>query len=100
MVDVDRQDDGDGSLDHIRRVPGPSHAHLDDGHVDRGIGERGIPDGDEDLEVGHPRAIRGERLCVDHLDERHDLVVGRQEGLFPDRLAGQGDPLTHRVQVW
>ncbi len=43
----------------------PPMPDLDDGDVDRGIGERGIRDGDEHLEVGHPWTALSHRCGVD-----------------------------------
>ena len=99
MVDADRRDDRHVGVDDVRRVPGPAHPDLDDGDVDRQVGERGVRDGHEDLEVGHRRAAVDDRASIDDLDERDDLVVGGEEPLGVDRPTADGDALEHRVQV-
>ena len=63
MVNSDRCHDGDLRVDDVGGVPGATHAHLDNGHVDGGVGERGIRDGDQDLEVGHLRAASAADLA-------------------------------------
>ncbi len=99
VVEVDRRDDRDRGVDDVRRVPRAAHADLDDRDVDRQVGERGVRDGHEHLEVGHRRAAVDDRAGVDHLDERDHLVVGAEEALRVDRAPTDGDPLEHRVQV-
>ena len=99
VVERDRGDHGNRAVRDVRRVPAPAEAHLDDGDVHGGVGERGIRDRHEHLEVGHPRPVLGDRLRIDHLDEGDHVVIGVEELLAADRLAGQRDPLTHAVQV-
>ena len=99
VVEVDGGDDGDGGIDDVGGVPRPAHADLHDRDVDRGVGERGIRDSDQHLEVGHRRAAVDDRAGVDHLDEGDHLVVGAEEPLRVDRPTADRDPLEHRVQV-
>ena len=99
VVEGDRRDDRDGGVDDVRGVPRAAHPDLDDGDVDGEVGERGVRDGDEHLEVRHRRAAVDDRARVDDLDERDDLVVGGEEALGVDRPAADGDALEHRVQV-
>ena len=62
VVEGDRRDDRDDAVGDVGGVPAAAHADLDDGDVDGGVGERGVGDGDEHLEVGHPRLALGDGL--------------------------------------
>ena len=67
--------DGDGGVGDVGRIPGAAHAHLDDGRVDRGVGERRERHRRDELEEGQrvPAGLvddRGVRLDLDvDLDE-------------------------------
>jgi hypothetical protein len=95
VVERDRRDDGDASVDHVGRVPRAAHADLDDGDVDRRVREQGVGHADHDLEERH-RVLPGR---VDHLHVGRDVVVGLDEALGADRLAVEHDPLPDRLQV-
>ena len=58
MVDADRGDHRDGGVDDVGGVPPTAHPDLDDGDVDRGIGECGEGHRGDDLELAHRRAGR------------------------------------------
>ena len=88
VVDADRRDHGDGRVDDVGGVPAPAEADFDDGHVDRGVGERGERHRGDHLELAHRRAPpAGLRLLVDELHERLDLAVGRHVVRRADRPA-------------
>ena len=72
-----------------------AHADLDDGDVDRGVGEQRVGHADHDLEEAHRDLAGG----VDHLHVGRDVVVGLDEALGAHRLAVQDDPLADRLQV-
>jgi hypothetical protein len=95
VVEVDRGDDGDAGVDDVGGVPGAAHADLDDGDVDRGVGEGRVGHAHHDLEEAH-RVVAG---GVDHLHVGRDVVVGLDEALGAHRLAVEHDPLAHRLQV-
>jgi hypothetical protein len=76
-----------------------THPHLDDGDVHGQVGEGGVRDRHEDLEVRHPRAALLHRARVDRVDERDDVVVRREEALGVDGSPADRDPFEHRVQV-
>ncbi len=59
VVHGDRGDDRDGGVGDVRGVPGAAEPHLDDGDVDRGVGEDGERHAREHLEEGQPRASAG-----------------------------------------
>src|SRR5665811_850412 len=87
-------------VDDVGGVPGATHAHLDNGHVEGCVGEGGVCDGHEDLEVRHSRRAGRSRACVDDLDEGKHVFVGRDEPLSIDRVAVQRDPFADVVKVW
>ena len=99
VVDADRRDDRDGCVDDVGGVPPAAEADLDDGDVDRRVGERGERHGGDDLELAHPRAACRLGLRVDELDERLDLAVGVDVLGWRDRRAVDGDALDGRLQV-
>jgi hypothetical protein len=88
-------DDGDPRVRHVGRVPGAAHADLDDGDVDRSVGEQRVRHADHHLEEAQ-RVLGG---AVDHLHVGLDVAVGLHEALGADRLAVEHDPLAHRLQV-
>ena len=95
VVERDGRDDGDPRVDDVGGVPRAAHADLDDGDVDRRVGEEGVGHADHDLEEAH----RDVAARVDHLHVRRDVVVGLDEALGAHRLAVQDDPLPDRLQV-
>ena len=95
VVQVDRRDDGDPRVGHVGGVPRAAHADLDDGDVDRRVGEQRVRHADHDLEEGHRDVAAG----VDHLHVGRDVVVGLDEPLGAHRLAVEDDPLPDRLQV-
>jgi hypothetical protein len=94
VVHRHRGDDGDPRVGDVGRVPGAAHPDLDDGDVDRGVGEGGVGHRHHDLEEGHRDAAG-----VDHLHVGRDVVVHLDEPLGADRLAVEHDPLPYRLQV-
>src|SRR4029077_19101117 len=76
VVHADGRDHGDGRVDDIGGVPAPTEADFDDGHLDRGIGERSECHCGDHFELAHRRSPGGLRLLVDELYERLDLAVG------------------------
>ena len=99
MVEADRGDDGDLTVGDVGRVPLTAQPDLDDGHVDRGVGEGGVGHRDQDLEVAQGRLPRLGRALVDDGEIGGDLLVGGDEPVGIDRLAVEGDPLADVVQV-
>ena len=79
VVHADVRDDRDLRLDHVRRVPAAEQTDLDDGDVDRDVGEPSERRGRHRLEVG--RAYADQRFEVG--DRRH--LFG--EVVVTDRLA-------------
>ena len=95
VVDRDRQHDGDVGVDHVGRVPAAAHPDLDDGDVDRRVGEGGVGHPDDRLE----EAQRVVLLGVDEVRVRRDVVEGADEALVVERLAVDADPLAHPLEV-
>ncbi len=95
VVQRDRRDDGDPRVGDVGGVPGAAHADLDDGDVDRRVGEQRVGHAHHDLEEAH-RVLAAR---VDHLHVRGDVVVGLDEALGAHRLAVEHDPLPDRLQV-
>ena len=75
----------------VRGVPSPEQPDLDDGDVDRGVGERPVGGRGHDLEVGGPHA--GDDLEV---GDGADLLGER---VVVDRLAVDGDALVDPLEV-
>ena len=65
-----------GRVDDVGGVPAAAEPDLDDGDVDRRVGERRERHRGEHLELAHRRAAGRLGLLVDQLDERLDLAVG------------------------
>ena len=64
VVERDRRDHGDLGVDDVGRVPGAAHADLDDGHVDRRVGERRVRHADRAprrRSAGLPGGVRRRR---------------------------------------
>ena len=99
VVHADRRDHGDGRIDDIGGVPAPTEADFDDGHVDRGVGERGERHRRDHFELAHRRATSRFRLLVDKLHERFDLAVGRHVLRRADRPAVDRYALDGGLQV-
>src|SRR3712207_8771452 len=59
-------DDGDPGVDHVGRVPGAAHPDLDDGDVDRRLGEGRVGHADHDLEEAHRVDRKSTRLNSSH----------------------------------
>jgi hypothetical protein len=77
VVQRHRGDDGDPRVGDVGGVPRAAHADLDDGDVDRGVGEQRVGHADHDLEEAHRDVAGG----VDHLHVGRDVVVGLDEPL-------------------
>ena len=99
MVHGDPGDDRHLRLAHGGRIPGPAHTDLDDGHVDRGIGEGGVGDRCERLEVRDGCAAFLLRAGVHAGDERGHIAGNRHEAFGRDGLAIDFDALAHVDQV-
>ena len=99
VVQGDRCDDGDAGVDDVRGVPAPAHADLDDGGVDRVVGEGRVCHDREHLEEGQARAALLRAALVHHADVGLDVLPGAHEALARDRVAFQGDALAHVEQV-
>ena len=99
VIHSDRRDHHHRAVDDAGRIPGPAHPGLDDGDVDRGVGERGESHRGEDFELAHRRSALSHRLRVDQLHERLDLAVGLHIAGWTDRPVVDGDSLDHRLQV-
>ena len=95
MVDADRRDDRDLPVGDVRGVPRAAHADLDDGGVDRGVGEGCEGHRGDHLEV-RQRVLR---RVVDDLGVRRDVGERVDEQLLGQRHAVEADPLGHRLQV-
>ena len=100
VVQGDRGDDGDAGVDDVRGVPASAHADLDDGGVDRVVGEGRVRHDREDLEEGQARAAFLLAALVHHADVGGDVLPGAYEALARDRVAFQGDALAYVKQVW
>ena len=99
MIEGDRREDGDLSVAHVRRIPLAAHAHLDDGDVDRRVGEGGEGQHGEGLEVGEGLLGVGDQFGVDHVDIGPDVrPVGRKRPVG-DRLAIDHDAFVDAHQV-
>ena len=99
VVHTDRGDHGDRCVDDVGGVPSAAHADLDDGDVDRRVGERRERHRGDDLELAHRRAACRFGLLVDQLDERFDLAVGRDVLRRGDRLVVDRDALNGGLQM-
>jgi hypothetical protein len=91
VVPSDVGDDRDRAVDRVGRVPATEQPHLDDGDVDRDLGEPGEGGGGQQLEVRrrHPR----QRLELRHVGDEGG------ERLVLDRLQVPQQPLVHPLQV-
>ncbi len=99
MVHADAREHADLGIGDVGRVPLPSHADLGDDDVDGGVGEDREREDREHLEVGEGRPARLGEFGVDDVEVRGDLVEDPHEVLIGDRVAVDGDPLGHRMQV-
>ena len=99
MVQADGRDHLDIPGHDVGAVPGSAHADLDDGDVDRMIGEDGQGHDGQDLEEAHARPARRGRALIHHLDVGGHVLPRGDEPLFADRLAIQGDALANAGQV-
>ena len=99
MIHVDRADDGRVRVQHVRRVPQAAHADLDDGNVDRRVGE--LPDGHrrQHLEEAHRGAAGLGHLRVDDGDQILDLIPHVHEIVIAQLLPVDGDALVDTFQV-
>ena len=95
VIEIDRRDDGDRCLDDIGCVETTTHADLDDGHVDRCVGERRERHACNGLEERQPDVAVG----IDEFEERRNLVVDLDEPLRAHRFAVDGDPLGDRFEM-
>ena len=99
MVQRDGRDDRHGRIRDVGGVPGAAHARLKDHHIDGCVGERRERHRGHYLEEREPRLTSLKVSAVDHVEIRRDVVVDADESLEVDRLAGDLDALTDRVQV-
>ena len=99
MVQGDRRDDGDAGVNDVRSVPAPAHADLDDGGVDRVVGEGRVRHDREDLEEGQARAALLRAALVHHANVRLDVLPCAHEALARDRVTLQRDAFAHVEQV-
>ena len=96
MVEVDRRDDRDLGVDARSCCPtSPPMPDLDDGDVDRGVGEDRVGQRGDDLEERQ----RDVELAVDEFDVGRELAVGLDERAVADRLAVDDDAFGDRRQV-
>ena len=104
VIDTDRRDDRDRCIDHVGGIPATAHTGLDNGNVDRRIGEGGKSHRREDLELAHRRTVRSKlarlRLRIDHLHKRLYFTIGFDISSRADRLIVDGDALDGGLQVW
>ena len=95
VVDGDRQHHGDGGVGHVGGVPGTAEPDLDDGDVDRGVGEGGVGHPHDGLEERQRVGLAG----VDQVGVRRHVVERPHELLVGHRLAVEADPLGHPLDV-
>ncbi len=95
VVQPDRGDHRDGRVHDVRRVPRAAHAHLDHRDVDGRVGEHGVRERGERLEVRQRVLVPG----VDQVEVGLDLGERGDEAVVGERLAVQADPLGHPLQV-
>ena len=104
VIDADRRDDRDRGIDHVGGIPTTAHTGLDNGNVDRRIGEGGKSHRREDLELAHRRTVRSKlarlRLRIDYLHERLYFTIGFDIPSRADRLIVDGNALDGGLQVW
>ena len=99
VVQRDRGDHGHLAVADVRGVGDAAQAHLDDGDVDRLVGEdREAQDG-QALEVGQPGLALGLEFAVHDLQVGPDLVPDPDEGLIRHRGAVDADPFGDLGQV-
>ena len=72
-----------------------AQADLDDGHLDRGVGERGVRHADDGLEERQRVGLGG----VDEVGVRRHVVERADELLVGQRAAVDADPLAHPLDV-
>ena len=92
MVEVDRGDDAEqGPIDDIGGIQPAAETDLDDGKVRRGLahGHKGRGRG----------ALEHRRLAATAVDGGLDPVEDGIQGLVPDQLARQPDPLVEPHQM-
>ena len=99
VIQGDRRDDGDAGVDDVRSVPAPAHADLDDGGIDRVVGEGSVRHDREDLEEGQARATLLRAALVHHANVRLDVLPCAHEALARDRVTLQRDAFAHVEQV-
>ena len=83
----DRRDDGDARVNDVRGVPASAHADLDDGGVDRVVGEGRVRHDCEHLEEGQTGAALLRAALVHHADVGLDVLPCAHEALARDRVA-------------
>ena len=94
MVEVDVGDDGHAAVPGVRRVEPPAEAHLDEGDVDRLLGEPEEDDRGQDLELG-----RVAEPAADAIRDRQHLPDEPGEGPRIHRPAVDLEPLAVRDEV-
>lgn len=99
VIHRDWSDHRDLPVGDIGGIPSATHADLDHRDIDRRVGEGGIGDGDQHLEIGHPRSALGKAARIDDLDDGDHLLIDLQEALDADRLTAEGDPFAQRMQM-
>ena len=99
MVQADGRDHLDIPGHDVGAVPGSAHADLDDGDVDRMIGEDGQGHDGQDLEEAHARPARRGRALIHHPDVGGHVLPRGDEPLLADRLTVKGDALANGGQV-
>jgi hypothetical protein len=95
VIDGDRGDHGDGPVGDVGAVPGATDPDLDDGHVHRGVGERGERHPGQHLEERQPGLVPP----VHDRQVRQQFLVELDEPPRAERLAVQADPLAHAGQM-
>ncbi len=95
VIEIDRGDHRDRRLHDIGRVEPPAHAYLDNGDVDRGIGECRERHASHSFKERQPRLVRG----IDEIEERRDLVVGLHEACRRQWFAVDADPFEYRLEM-
>lgn len=99
VVQADGRDDHHRGVDDVGGVPPAAEADLDDGDVDRRVGERRKRHRGDDLELAHARAAGRLGLLVDEFDEGFQFAVRLDVEGRADRLAVDGDALHGRLQM-
>ena len=99
VIDVDRGEHGDIAVGGVGRIPRSAHAHFEDEHVDRRVGERDEGEHREQLEERERRIARCGELGVDEGDERRDLVPRVGDGGIGHRLSVDHDALGEALEM-